>query len=119
MVGDDDRATLRQEFNGEDDSFLIKLRPGLDWDKEAFSRLITAMEQCCRQYAQNDRVERWLAHGFWYVPDFVRSWTSHPNFPHQYPQEYYDQAYAQLEDLAYWFFVGESPSIGDAAVDPL
>lgn len=116
---DDYLTTLRQEFNAEDGSFLIKLRPGLDWDKEAFSRLITAMEQCCRRYAQNDRVERWLAAGFWYIPGFVRAWTNHPNFPHVYPQEYYDKAYARLDDLAYWFFVGESPYIGDAAFEPL
>lgn len=41
---------LKCEFAAKDGSFLIQLHPDLTWDKEAFSKLVTAMETCCKQY---------------------------------------------------------------------
>lgn len=104
---------LRREFSGEDDSFLIKLRPGLEWDKEAFSRLTTAMEVCCMRLAGSEMLERWLAEGFWYVSWFVKSWTTNENFPRLYPKAYFDESYQRIDDLAYWFFRGESPYLSE------
>ncbi len=112
-------AVLRSEFEAHDGSFLIQLRPRLTWDKAAFSRLIAVMEQCCRDYADNDLLDRWIAQGFWYIPTFVKAWTTHPNFPREHEQAYYDAAYRRLDDLAYWYFWGQSPYIGDAGFDPL
>ena len=100
---------LRSEFEAEDDSFLIKLRSELMWDQAAFNQLSSAMKVCCERQVSSEPVERWLARGFWYVPGFVRDWTTHPNFPKVYPAEYYESAYRRLDDLAFWFFFGESP----------
>lgn len=102
---------LRDEFGaGESiDYFVIQIRVHLNWDKASFTRLITAMERCCEEYSGTDSLERWMANGFWYVPQFVRDWTTHPDFPQEHEPEYYQQAYQRLDDLAYWFFWGESP----------
>jgi hypothetical protein len=110
---------LRSEFDAGSDSFLIKLRPDLDWDKAAFTRLSTAMKDCCERQSSTEPVERWIARGFWYVPRFVRDWTTHPNFPKIYPIEYYDCAYQRLDDLAFWFFLGQSPHADNDRFDPM
>ena len=100
---------LRQELNAEDGTFLLKLRPQLDWDESAFSRLVRAMHRCCEECASSETVERWLANGFWYIPRFTRDWVSHPSFPRTRSNEYYEMAFQLLDDLAYWFFFGASP----------
>ena len=118
-MADDALDALRAEFEADAGSFLLQLRINLVWDTEAFSRLDVAMIRCCRMHADHDTLERWLAWGFWYVPGFVRDWTTHPDFPRRHSQEYYDRAYKRLDDLAYWFFSGQSPYIGDAGFDPI
>ncbi len=118
-MGTDYRTELRQEFEAADGSFLLRLRCQLEWDGAAFSRLVTAMEACCQETAGADSLERWQAELFWYIPDFVRSWTTHPNFPRVHPEEYYEQAYQRLDDLAFWYFMGESPYEGDAGFPPI
>lgn len=100
---------LKHEFDAEDGSFLIQLRCNLYWDKTAFERLTDAMKVCCESSEENQLLERWLAEGFWYVQDFVKAHTSHPNFSKPYSPLYYEKAYERLDDLAYWFFTGESP----------
>jgi hypothetical protein len=102
-------AVLRSEFDAEEGSFLLKLRCELAWDREAFSRLVGAMEQCAAAYEGREKIERWIAHGFWYVEHFVPEWTSQENFPRPDDQEYYQKACRRLSDLAYWLFFGESP----------
>ena len=70
---------LHQEFlEVGEDSFCLQLRINLEWDKKAFSRLTAAMLVCCRAKAKDEMLPRWLAEGFWYVPQFVRNWTTHP-----------------------------------------
>jgi hypothetical protein len=92
---------LKNEFDAGDGSFLIKLRPNLEWDKDAFTRLICAMQMYCEQRRKSEMVEFWLAQGFWFIPGFVRDWTSHPDFPRVHSQEYYEKAYRRLDDLAW------------------
>jgi hypothetical protein len=60
--------------------------------------------------AQDEMLPRWLAEGFWYTPQFVRGWTTHPAWGKktQTEPQYYEDAYQRLDDLAYWFFIGES-----------
>jgi hypothetical protein len=111
--------TLRNEFEIGDGSFLVQLRPNFHWDTQAFDRLARAMEEYCRAPRSGDTVERWLAHGFWFVPRYVKMWTSHPNFPRQYPDAYYKQAYRRLDDLAFWFFVGQSPYLEGHVWEPV
>lgn len=102
-------ALLRREFEADEGSFLLRLRGDMEWDRAAFSRLVEAMESCCRRGEGSERLERWQVAGFWYLSWFVRSWTSNPNFPRPYPAEYYESAYERLEDLACWFFFGQNP----------
>jgi hypothetical protein len=110
---------LRREFAAEDGSFLIQLRPNLTWDKQAFSRLVTAMEACCQAYEGRDTMERWVVEGFWFMSWFVKDWTTHLNFPRPQPPEYHEKALERLNDLAYWFFSGHSPYEKGHGFDPL
>ncbi len=102
-------AILRDEFAAEDGSFLIQLRCGLKWDRAAFLRLVTAMDQCCADLEGAEQVERWVADGFWYVSWFVQSWATHENFPREFPEKYYQDAFRLLFDLASYFFSGSHP----------
>lgn len=102
-------AVLKNEFEAGEDSFLIKLRPRLEWDKTAFNRLASAMKHCAEIKSNEPKLERWVAEGFWYVPRFVRDWATHSNFPKVHSVEYYNEAFTRLDDLAYWYFMGQSP----------
>ena len=53
-------------------------------------------------------IETWIAEGFWYCDTFIRSWTSHPNFPRP-PEEAYRDALALLDHLASFLFTGLNP----------
>ena len=110
---------LRNEFEGSDSSFLIQIRSELHWNKASFSHLIQVMQRCCEDYSNSATLERWMAVGFWYVPFFVRDWTTHPDFPRQHEAKYYQIAYQRLDDLAYWFFIGESPHLAGKGFEPI
>jgi hypothetical protein len=116
---DDYLVVLKHEFEAGDQSFLLKIRVWLDWDRTAFTQLITAMHTYCLKHAGAKLVERWLAEGFWYIPIFTRDWTSHPNFPRIHGEAYYTEAYQQLDALAFWFFVGTSPYEDNYVFEPL
>jgi hypothetical protein len=115
----DYKPTLRREFDAEEGTFLLRLRCDLEWDKEAFSRLVRAMEQCAVDHAGRESIERWIANGFWYTDRFVPEWSSHPGFPRPHGEWYYEAAYERLHALAYWLFFGESPFQGDGPLEPL
>jgi hypothetical protein len=106
---DDFMLTLKSEFDAGEGSFLIKLRPSLEWDKVAFSRLASAMKCCAETRSNEPNLERWVAEGFWFVPRFIKEWVAHPNFPKVHAADYYEKAFTQLDDLAYWYFMGQSP----------
>jgi hypothetical protein len=101
--------TLREEFEAREGSFVIQLRPALIWDRAAFVRMTDAMRDCAVHLENSDTRAQWLAEGFWFLSKFVREWTSHPSFPRPFEALYYQAAYQRLDDLAYWFFRGESP----------
>lgn len=126
---DDYPVVLAHEFVAGEGSFLLQLRVYLKWDKAAFTQLTQAMLTCCQAYdahelraahigegAYQTPLPRWLAEGFWYVPTFVRDWTSHPAWKEyiESEQEYYDRAYERLDRLADWFFTGHCPSMNPA-----
>jgi hypothetical protein len=106
---EDFMTILRNEFDAGESSFLIKLRPNLEWDKVAFNRLIAAMKLCAERESSEQKLERWVAEGFWFVPRFIRDWATHPNFPRVHAKDYYERAFTRLEDLAYWYFMARSP----------
>jgi hypothetical protein len=108
-------SVLRQEFDAEPGSFLIRLRADLEWDGPAFERLATAMESCCRDTAGDDQRERWLAEGFWYLDTFTSSWTRHPSWEGRPDLAEIEAGRERLSGLAYWFFTGESPYESDPA----
>ncbi|MFF0579838.1 hypothetical protein [Streptosporangium saharense] len=104
----DDLEVLRREFEAEDGSFLLRLRGDLHWDRQAFGRLERAMRRVCARYEAEERLDRWLVDGYWFLADFVPGWTGHPNFPRPEP-EYYEAALERLHDLQNWFVTGRSP----------
>jgi hypothetical protein len=61
LMAEDYLSILKNEFEAGDGSFLIKLRPGLEWDKDEFSRLISAMQTFCERRRKSEMVEYWLA----------------------------------------------------------
>lgn len=114
---DDNLRKLKKHFlstEDEDceDTFLIQVRAKLKWDKELFLILVAEMQNCCQRYESKDLIEKWIAEGFWYIPQFVRDWTTHPNFPKQYSEEYYEKAFSLLDDLAFYFFTSSNPRMG-------
>lgn len=107
MNYDEAVAVLRAEFEALDGGFMAALRPSLDWDRAAFSRMERAMRVACERWHDHEQLDRWLAEGFYYVPRFVRDWTSHPHFPRPEPRQYHEDCLNRLDDLADWFFHGE------------
>ena len=59
---------------------------------------------------------RWIAEGFWYIPEFTRNWTSHSSWEKYRAREpeYFKKAYEHLDALALWFFTGRSFSTDEA-----
>lgn len=77
---------LRREFEAEEGSFLLRLRGDLEWDRTAFSRLERAMRTACERSQGSEKLDRWLAEGFYEIATWVPVWTSHPNFPRPTPR---------------------------------
>ena len=100
---------LRFEFDAEDGSFMAKLRSELEWDREAFGKLLLQMYESAIDNQNTKKLDRWIAEGFWYLESFVPIWSQHANFPRVYSDAYYTEAYKLLNDLAYFLFRGESP----------
>ncbi|WP_210203234.1 hypothetical protein [Labrys okinawensis] len=111
--------TLQREFQAGEGSFVLRLRSDLQWDRQAFGNLVSAMQACCREHESTQVLDRWMAEGFWYTQWFVRSWVDHPNFPRTYTQDYYQKACTRLDDLAQWFFSGINPYEGESGLDPI
>lgn len=100
--------TLKREFDGEEGSFILKLRCDLDWDKKAFGNLVSIMYDSAEKYKGKESIPTWMAHGFWFFDTWVCEWTSHPDFPRP-EKEYYENSIELIHDLAYYLFIGESP----------
>ena len=99
---------LKKEFEGEEGSFILKLRCELNWDKNAFSSLASSMCDVAEKYKGKQSIPTWIAHGFWFFDTWVKEWTSHPDFPRP-EKEYYENSIELIHDLAYYLFIGESP----------
>lgn len=86
--------------------FLLRLRCELEWDREAFARLVDAMRVYAAGQVDASLLEREAAGVFWYAEWFVPQWASHPDFPREFAPEYYARAFDELRDLAIELFVG-------------
>ena len=76
---------LRKEFEGSNDSFIFQLRGDFVWDRESFSRLISAMRTVCEEHEHAVSIEKWIASVFWHMAVFVKDHTLHPDFTKPYP----------------------------------
>lgn len=111
------REILHHEFQGDDGSFLAIAQEERRWDKVAFRELIEAMRDGCVRCSEDDQLDRWMAHGFFYVPAFIRAWSQQEDF--EQPDEgYWRRAIHLLEVLSHWYFWGEPPT-HDGNVDVL
>jgi hypothetical protein len=102
---------LAEEVDSPENVFLLELRPNMNWKKDCFHQLVREMYQCCEKYESKETLEKWIAEGFWYLSTFVKDWTTHPNFPKQHSNDYYEKSYILLEELAFYFFTGGHPRI--------
>lgn len=102
-------VVLRDEFDAADGTFLAIAQEERRWDREAFRALIEAMRECCVSCSDEDQLDRWMAHGFFYVPAFVRAWTQQPEFESP-DAEYWHEAIRLLEALSHWYFWAEPPT---------
>lgn len=74
-----------------------------------------ADEYYLQKNANDTKLPRWLADGFWFLSTFVRGYTSHPAWTQTIAREpeYFSNAYERLDDLASWFFSGCCPWIDE------
>lgn len=100
---------LRHEFEAEEGTFLLQLRCDMHWDRDAFRRLVDAMQGYLESQRDDEHLPRWIAEGFWFLGHFVKEWSSHPRFSRPLAQGYYEAGYRRLHDLGWWLFMGASP----------
>ncbi|GAA3702702.1 hypothetical protein GCM10022224_080630 [Nonomuraea antimicrobica] len=85
---------------------ILAMRSPMDVSALAASVLPVCV---CAEQKTNERLDRWLVEGYWYIADSVPSHTSHPNFPGPEPPQHYEAAIERLHDLQNWFVTGRSP----------
>ncbi len=107
------KELLKSELYESSGAFLLKLRCDLKWSRSAFSRLIRAMYMTAFELRDEDKIDRWLTEAFRYCEFFIKDWSSHPNFPKEYSQKYYERCYKTLHDLCSLLFKGSSPYMDD------
>jgi hypothetical protein len=95
---------LKNEFNAEEDSFLLELRTQLNWNKSKFLKLINNMIEYCKSNKDAELLERWAVDGFWYTEHFVKEWTSNDEFIKNEPERYYELSYMILENMRALYF---------------
>lgn len=103
------RSVLKHEFEAGEGSFVLQLRCGPGWDKEAYSRLFKAMLECCKAHDGQTHIERWIVEGFWWL-DFYPRYNSQRSEDESdfYESDYYENAVTNFNHLAFWLFGGEA-----------
>ena len=109
--------TLKDELNAENGSFLLELRTYLNWNHDSFINLLTELNKECKRTKENLNLSRDTASGIWYISDFIKNWTEHQNFPKEFAEKYYEKAYELINDLAYTYFMAESPYESDSEIE--
>jgi len=97
------RSVLKYEFEGGEGSFMLQIRCGPGWDKEAYLRLFNAMLECCKAHDGQTHIERWIAEGFWWL-DFYPRYNLERS---ENKTDYYANAVTNFNHLAFWLFAGE------------
>ena len=111
------KMTLKDELNAENGSFLLELRTDLNWNHNSFINLLTEINNECKRTKENPNLPRDIASGIWHISDFIKSWTEHQNFPKKYSAEYYEKSYGLITDLAYSYFMSESPYESESEIE--
>jgi len=101
--------TLLDELNGENGSFILELRIYLNWNHTSFINLMIELFRASQKTKYDITLQREIASGVWYISTFIKSWTEHENFPKKFSQEYYNKAYELINDLAWSYFMADSP----------
>lgn len=77
-------ATERRASVGEANGFLLRgtnpASPGSDASRADQGLDHDALVRA-HDFEQARSLERWMVQGFWYLSDWLPSWTGHPNFP--------------------------------------
>ncbi|WP_322922815.1 hypothetical protein [Paenibacillus campi] len=111
LLAPDLSESLRLELEGEEGSFLLKLRVDLCWEPDHATALLTRMYSYIHSTVGSKLLNRKVAGDMWLVIHFIRNWSSHEAFRHAnpYPDEYYNEVYELLFILGDWYFTGECP----------
>jgi hypothetical protein len=102
---DDHLHILRREYEGTEDSFLLRLHAN-DWDLNAYAKLDRAMLWTCHHYESANQLERWLSEVFYRAASLSADITANPAFHAVATREYYAEAVLRLYLFADWFFSG-------------
>ena len=108
---------LIDELNAEKGSFLLELRTDFNWNHNSFLNLLSELNNECKKTKKDLNLSRDIASGIWYISDFIKSWAEHKNFPKKYSDEYYEKAYELINDLAYSYFMSESPYQSESGIE--
>ncbi len=109
--------TLKDELNAENGSFILELRTKLHWNHNSFINLLTEINKEYKRTKENSNLPRDIASGIWYISVFIKSWSEHNSFPKEYVPEYYEKAYEIINDLAYSYFMSESPYQSESEIE--
>jgi hypothetical protein len=99
---------LIDELNAENGSFILELRTELNWNHNSFVNLISELNKEFEKTKNENKLNREIACGIWYISDFIKDWSQHENFPKKLTKEYYAKSYGLIDDLAYQYFMAES-----------
>ncbi len=100
---------LLNELNGEKGSFILELRTNLNWNHTAFVNLMIKLYRESLKTKKDKTLEREIASGVWFISTFIKSFTSHKDFPKKYSLEYYSKAYELINDITWTYFMVDSP----------
>ena len=109
--------TLIEELNAADGSFLLELRINFNWNHTSFINLLIELNKECKLTKEDLQLSREIASGVWYISDFIKSWTENENFPKKYSAAYYEKSYELIGDLAYFYFISESPYLSESEIE--
>ncbi|MDP4177122.1 MAG: hypothetical protein Q8900_02115 [Bacillota bacterium] len=100
---------LLDELKGEENSFILNIRCKIEWKHDSFIKLVRIMRYYCSNRENEEKLDKNIAEGFWFVSWFIKDWTSHENFrkTNKFPDEYFNKAYEIIFDLCYWYFTQE------------
>jgi len=117
-IAENPPISLKQELEGESDSFILKLRVDLRWEPGHALTLLTALYSYIYSTTAADSLDRQTAGEMWQLIQFIQSWSSHPSFRggNPYPDEYYNGVYEILFWLGDWYFTGECPFTESEAI---